>query len=448
MKKFNPNMLYIFSLVIATMTLSSCEEDLELIEGPVETSQVLKAGVVIAKANYYVSPTGSDSNPGTFEKPFKNWDKVISVVKPGDLVYLRGGIYSHSTKDKGSACYLVGKSGLAGSYIKFWAYPGETPILDCKNKPLVSGQGIFLTGNYWHIKGIEVINMLQGYSATNTSTVVRGITIKNSSNNIFENIKIHNIQGIGMGMTENSTQNLIKNSDFYDNYDQLTINYAGVPYHGGNADGVHLRAYKGSTNTIKGCRFYNNSDDGLDLWENEGTMTIDSCWSFKNGRDRGDGNGFKLGRTIKTKELYPQRLVYHCISYGNKAMGFDQNDANVTMVFYNNIAFANKGMGYYLAKFNLKNIIRNNVSLSNGFADNFTAESSISNNSWNGYAISTSSFVSVNSAELLYQRKANGNLPDISFLVPSTSSVLIDKGKNVGLLYKGVAPDIGVFETR
>jgi hypothetical protein len=44
-------------------------------------------------------------------------------------------------------------------------------------------------------------------------------------------------------------------------------------------------------------------------------------------------------------------------------------------------------------------------------------------------------------------RKADGSLPDITFMHPAPGSALIDAGTNVGLPYSGQAPDIGAFET-
>ena len=47
-----------------------------------------------ARANdYYVAPTGSDTNPGTLEQPFATLQQGARVAMPGDTVYLRGGTY-------------------------------------------------------------------------------------------------------------------------------------------------------------------------------------------------------------------------------------------------------------------------------------------------------------------------------------------------------------------
>ncbi len=42
---------------------------------------------------YYVSPSGLDSNPGTFTQPWRTISKAARTVKAGDVVYIRGGTY-------------------------------------------------------------------------------------------------------------------------------------------------------------------------------------------------------------------------------------------------------------------------------------------------------------------------------------------------------------------
>ena len=43
---------------------------------------------------YFVSPTGADANPGSFEKPWKTLGKAAATIKSGDTVYVRGGLYT------------------------------------------------------------------------------------------------------------------------------------------------------------------------------------------------------------------------------------------------------------------------------------------------------------------------------------------------------------------
>ncbi|RED61869.1 RICIN domain-containing protein [Cohnella lupini] len=85
------------------------------------------------QAEYYVSPNGNDSNPGTIGAPFKTVQRARDVVRTvngsmtGDiLVYLRGGNYPVT----GSIDFASNDSGTNGYRILYQAYPNETPILN------------------------------------------------------------------------------------------------------------------------------------------------------------------------------------------------------------------------------------------------------------------------------------------------------------------------------
>ncbi len=44
--------------------------------------------------NYYVSLTGSDLNPGTFDQPFATIQKAANVATEGNTIYIRGRVYN------------------------------------------------------------------------------------------------------------------------------------------------------------------------------------------------------------------------------------------------------------------------------------------------------------------------------------------------------------------
>ena len=144
--------------------------------------------LIIGSASYgrtfYLSPSGSDSNPGTQVQPFFTLKKAWTVIMPGDTVWLYGGVYLYeSTQD------LKGKNGTASNNIKIWAIPGNTPVI--KRKPNITFTynwtcGILLTGNYFHWKGIEITGFTQ-----EDAKVYTGFRISDSNNNIFEQINSH-----------------------------------------------------------------------------------------------------------------------------------------------------------------------------------------------------------------------------------------------------------------
>ena len=101
--------------------------------GALTTSTVVNTG----QAAYYVSPEGSDSNPGTIDAPFQTVSKARDVVRTintnmtGDIyVYLRGGNYGIAS----TITFGTQDSGTNGHRIYYLAYPGETPVLNGATK--------------------------------------------------------------------------------------------------------------------------------------------------------------------------------------------------------------------------------------------------------------------------------------------------------------------------
>ncbi len=42
---------------------------------------------------YFLAPNGDDKNSGTIDKPFKSLKKAVSILKAGDTLNIRGGVY-------------------------------------------------------------------------------------------------------------------------------------------------------------------------------------------------------------------------------------------------------------------------------------------------------------------------------------------------------------------
>lgn len=74
---------------------------------------------------YYMSPTGSDSNPGTIASPFKTLTKLTSVLSAGDIGYVRGGTYQSTAGNGASTHFQINNlTGTSGANIYILAYPG------------------------------------------------------------------------------------------------------------------------------------------------------------------------------------------------------------------------------------------------------------------------------------------------------------------------------------
>ena len=68
-----------------------------------------------------MSPTGSDSNPGSIDQPWQTVQKALSTLQAGEIAYLRGGTYSQNL--------LLNRAGTATAPFTIRNYPGEQPVL-------------------------------------------------------------------------------------------------------------------------------------------------------------------------------------------------------------------------------------------------------------------------------------------------------------------------------
>ncbi|MEV6345406.1 right-handed parallel beta-helix repeat-containing protein [Actinoplanes sp. NPDC051851] len=412
-----------------------------------------------AASAYYVSPTGSDSAAGTASAPFQTIAKAQTAAAAGDTVYLRGGTYAYTTATKTCSsqtavvdAITLSKSGTAGSPISYVNYPGEKPVftfsgmtgVDCRIK------GFDVTGSYLYLRGIGVSGVPQNNSLNHESW---GIWIS-GSNNTFEKINTHGNMGPGLFIAKGGN-NLVLNSDSYDNYDPYSSNGAGE---NGDGFGAHIAAGN-SGNVFRGCRAWWNSDDGFDLINAYSSVTIEDSWSWRNGylpettTAIGNGTGFKMGGY---GGVYVATAVKHTVTnsvaFLNRGPGFYSNHHPVANDYVNNTSYSN-GTDYNMlgisssgAAVGLGNL-KNNIAYGGTLTANMTGTTATTN-SWNlGVTMSDAQFQSVTTTGWNVSRQSNGSLPVLTALHLASASTLIDKGTDVGIAYNGSAPDLGAFET-
>jgi hypothetical protein len=380
---------------------------------------------------FFVSPSGSDTNPGTLDQPYLTISKGLTSVGNGGLLYLRGGIYALSSK------LGLTKTASPANRIRIWAFPGETPVIDNTG---IGGSidGISISGHWYHLKGLEQKN------ATHN-----GINISGNSN-IVEHCTVHDNGNTGLHITGGSSGstypacNLILNCDAYLNYD---------PPKGENADGFSAKWNLGAGNLFSGCRAWLNSDDGWDLWMGNSPVTITNCWAFWSGSNYwnsssfdGNGNGFKLGGS---NVAAAHRLV-RSVAFVNLHHGIDQNNNTAGLTVDQNTSWANGGKNLYLdhGANTTPHVVRNNLSFDGGTPDTPTSGLLATNNSWQVISPNptTSDVQSAVVSCALAPRQADGSLPNTPFLRPVSGGRLVDQGIDLGEPYLGSAPDLGAFE--
>lgn len=363
---------------------------------PSESSPPSQPGspFVLPPATLYVATNGNDSNSGrSVDTPLRTLTRAASLVVPGDVVYIRGGIYSIDVNFR--------ESGTATKPIVWSSYPGEWAILDGSDRPKLSSGMMTVSSSYNAFANFEI-----RYGPT------KGILVF-GSDNLFTGLVSHGHNHVGV-QNYGGNRNRYEFLTIYDNFDE--VNARGEP--GQDADGIQI--FSGDRNVISRVLSYGNSDDGFDTWMSTNTI-IEFSVSHSNGRgSHGNGNGFKAGGPADN-----YTIVRNSIAYNNLARGFSDNGGR-HVTFVNNTAFNNNWVAFQGGS---TSTFTNNLSIGGSLDVNSAHQD---HNSWN---------LGITNALVLSTDPLH---PD--FLGLAGNSPAIDAGIDAGYAYSGSAPDLGALE--
>jgi hypothetical protein len=418
----------------------------------------------------------------------------------------------------------AGRSGTAGAPIRYYNYPGEKPILDGSLVGLDEGfnGGIEMDDvQYLEFKGLTIENI---YQRSSGNTEAFGVGSFESANLRYENMVVHDVDGRGFQHTSGawtqwgnawdfetsypspfqSDNTSWINCDAYNLYDR----YSDTP--GNAADGFIAHGHYGNYHYFEGCRAWNYSDDGINTYFEAYTI-IKNCWTMPSHKYEGlsplwdiEGNGMKLNGVNRNRvpnyQLFGENFVkvYNSIAADGVHAGFINNiDTNVDPenwpsngLFYNNLGykdFAAFSDGGTYTDGTHTTVFKNNIAYKSTDCNPYHLycyEVAIfnpaiypqANNTWRPKAgelwpgweynpavtVTDADFVSLDFSQLERPRKADGNLPDITFGHLAQGSDLIDAGVYISgyncatagahpgqdcVVWYGKAPDIGPFES-
>ncbi len=346
----------------------------------------------LAKGTIFVSPNGtgtgrSASDPCSFERLDLYKGKL--KVKPGDVVFFRGGVYKFSMNGP-RRVYLAG--GAAGKPVIYESYPGETAIFDgsslstddTKTEAWREGR-LYLRGEYAILRNVEVRKMpTYGVRIFGNHNTVEGCRVHD---NFLSGVGIANIIDGYSTKDSGGSHNVVRDNIIYNNSD------VGLKHHnygdGDNADGIVI--HSGVGNLLSHNTVYDNSDDGIDTWKSMDSV-VEYNVVYGHGKGpRGNGNGIKLGGAPLDSPIGVNAIARHNICYSNTRIGFNVNGGKHVTIEYNT-AFKNGDFGYALMK---DTVLIGNLSLDNlqdadrrARADNkaghvgWSEGKSQSNNSW------------------------------------------------------------------
>jgi len=215
---------------------------------------IMAAAVSSASAAvYYVSPAGSDTNPGTIEAPWRTLQRAANSVAAGDMVIVRAGQYTG---------FDLRTDGAAANPITFRADPGV--VIDAPN-PVTPNHGINLEGaDYIVVEGFTVTGMPR---AGIRSVLNHHVTIRNNT------ADLNSLWGIFTGFSDDlliennvATRSAIEHGIYVSNSGDRPVIRRNLVW-GNRANGIHMNGdlSQGGDGIISGALVEQNTvyENGL-----------------------------------------------------------------------------------------------------------------------------------------------------------------------------------------
>ncbi len=423
---------------------------------------------------YYLSPNGKDSNTGSYDSPWFGLQKAIDNMKPGDIVYVRGGEYKYP-----GTTFRIKTSGTADKRMNIIAYENEQPVFNFDQaQGTAEGdsklRGIVHQGDYWYVYGIHL-----------TKARDNGVKLE-GSNNVYERCTFsyngdtglqlgfgHSFQDSHPGVSKNDgtycANNYIIDCDSYMNYDWQAS--------GGNADGFACKMHNGKDNWFIRCRAWYNSDDGWDLYETDFPVYIIECWAWHSAPTslpkQGNGNGIKLGGNGTGGSSVGKHEAWNCVAFNcnktSSVKGFDQNSHKGGVKVVNCLAYDN-GYDFMFEKSSSETMeFYNNVcigkqEMASPFVESNNALGAAASKGWQTATtgIGKADYVDLSETAAMAPRGTDGSLPtgfarlkEGSKLTGKAKSGLVPPTPNIGIKLKGttLAPryantDLGPYDLK
>lgn len=380
---------------------------------------ILAALPAALAADIFVSPSGSNSGSGSSSSPYLSIQDAVDAASAGDTIYLRGGTYRPSSN------IHFTKKGSSSNPYTISSYQGEEVIVDGDNMPGTpveyggslpgSQRGVFHVekAEYWRF--IHITLQHGPY----------GMYVKDSHNNYFERITTKDNYETGFHMQNDISNNEIVYLDSSRNADPRN--------NGKNSDGFAIKEGSGEGNVIRGARIFENSDDGIDLYEFTSSVTILDCIVWGNGFNRwnfspheNDGHGVKLGGGSTSNRAPVNHVVRNTISFENFRRGFTDNNMPGDMTLTQNTAWKNQEEGFNQRSSKAtyeNNLAANNFGTSSMSGQNRLDDVSGSGNNWQSLdSFRDSDFITTDRALVRGPRQADGKIAPSDFLRPANGA--------------------------
>jgi parallel beta-helix repeat protein len=314
-------------------------------------------------ATYYVATNGSDSNPGTLDKPFKTIARGSKALSSGDTLYIRAGTYNERMMHGYDG--FVFKNGTASAYTRYAAYPGEErkvlirPTKFTNYTVWFSRLNAYIEFSGFVVDGANSIYELRTDASSTSSGVGHSHHIRIINNEIKSpNDKVITVNGqtygpascilFGGGVGNELVKNHIHDCGSYGIYAAYSDGLIeGNVVHDTGRYAIHLFSYKTNDNwIIRNNTFYDNGIRGTIKPSSIGVALNTGSILISHGKNNQFYNNLVYGSHagVRVWGNADNTLVANNTIYGNKGYGIrvDSTNSDNTRII-NNISFGNGG---------------------------------------------------------------------------------------------------------
>ena len=334
---------------------------------------------VLHAAERFVSPSGSNGNPGTEAQPWLTLTFSVSQLSAGDTLFARSGVY-------GERLILTGKSGAPGLPITVRNYPGEAPVIDGAAITVPSGgrQGLLAItdGSYLVIQGFEIRNFTTtaggripiGIQVEGTGTGVQ--LIGNKIHHIWQSSTNQSANGFGIAIYGTGTTPIdafvLEGNEVYDlrtgQSESVSLNGNVANFavrnnvvHDCNNIGIDFIGYEGSTST------------GIDRARN-GVCSGNTVYNINSAYNPGYGGNFVSGGGDQsaagiyvdggTQIVVERNRTYHC-NFGIELASEHAVGATDYIILRNNLVHHNLSSGLTMGGYDASRGITDHCQITN-----------------------------------------------------------------------------------
>jgi len=293
---------------------------------------------------YYVATTGYDGYPGTETQPFRTLSHGVSVLTPGDTLYVMSGTYAESLPDNIPA----GTSWSAPVTVA--AAPGHTVTL----KPNPGAKFVL------HFQGAQQYIVIDGLILDGTNVTYDTVKITTGGAGTAHHIRLQNSEIRNTTWNSGSYKQgiLVTEGADWNELINLNVHHNGLDWHD---HGIYIES---SHNLVEKSIIHHNTGYGVHLYTSGSGGTNNNTVRDNLVHNNGTaGSTYTFGIILSSGS---ENTAYNNVVWDNEGGIQVENGSPVNTTVYNNTIYHNASSGMYVGSDSSNAIIQNNLLYANG----------------------------------------------------------------------------------